>query len=265
MPRCHFKAVGLAFVCSFARGSYGARRCSGLGEQWGCVSTPRCLAVSDLCRRTRLPRSNRSWNLRVSSRKPFAKKSGGFARRVEKRPSPPELIGPEGRVQYWRDSVDPALSSKSDSSPGQARDSPGTVGTQVALYGAADGRSAVGDGWREGPNEICGGAAERAPRSLIECLSSERAKGEPLDMRDEFDSWNEFGEVRVRRLPSPGIAAVLSVLLPGLGHVYAGRLAMGAIWFLAVSFGYWAILVPGLLLHVISIWAAYRVAEEADR
>jgi TM2 domain-containing membrane protein YozV len=84
-------------------------------------------------------------------------------------------------------------------------------------------------------------------------------------MRDEFDTWNEFGEVRVRRLPSPGIAAVLSVLLPGLGHVYVGRLAMGAIWFLAVSFGYWAILVPGLLLHVISIWAAYRVAEEADR
>ncbi len=83
-----------------------------------------------------------------------------------------------------------------------------------------------------------------------------------MDMRDEFDSQGAYGEVRVRRLPSPGIAAVLAVLLPGLGHVYAGRLLAGALWFLATSFAYWAILVPGFLLHAINIWAAYRVAEE---
>ncbi len=99
-------------------------------------------------------------------------------------------------------------------------------------------------------------------------------------MHDEFGSWNDFDrdifdrdfserdfldrdarEVRVRRLPSPGIAAVLAVLLPGLGHVYVGRLFAGAVWFGVVSFGYWAILVPGLLLHAISVWTAYRLAE----
>ncbi len=83
-------------------------------------------------------------------------------------------------------------------------------------------------------------------------------------MRDEFDSWSESGEVRVRRLPSAGVAAVLAILLPGLGHVYAGRLGAAAIWFLAISFGYWAILVPGLLLHAISVWSEYRAAEEAS-
>jgi len=82
-------------------------------------------------------------------------------------------------------------------------------------------------------------------------------------MREEIDFRDEFGEVRVRRLPSPGIAAVLAVLLPGLGHVYAGRLVAGAIWFLATSFAYWAILVPGFLLHAINIWSAYRAAEQA--
>ena len=81
-------------------------------------------------------------------------------------------------------------------------------------------------------------------------------------MSDEIDWRDEFGEVRVRRLPSPGIAAVLAVLVPGLGHVYAGRLAAGAIWFLATSFAYWAILVPGFLLHAINIWSAYRAADE---
>ena len=78
-------------------------------------------------------------------------------------------------------------------------------------------------------------------------------------MTDEFDR-----EVRIRRLPSPGIAAVLAVLIPGLGHVYVGRLFAAAVWFLAISFAYWAILVPGFLLHAISIWSAYVSAESVD-
>lgn len=84
-----------------------------------------------------------------------------------------------------------------------------------------------------------------------------------MEWNDEFELRETLGEVRVRRLPSGGIAAVLSVLLPGLGHVYAGRLMAGAAWFLATTFAYWAILVPGFLLHALSIWSAYRAAEEA--
>jgi hypothetical protein len=83
--------------------------------------------------------------------------------------------------------------------------------------------------------------------------------------RDEFDSVDPTEEVRVRQLPSPGIAAVLAVLIPGLGHVYCGRLFAGAMWFAMISFAYWAIIVPGLLLHAISIWTAYRSAEQAGR
>ena len=79
-------------------------------------------------------------------------------------------------------------------------------------------------------------------------------------MTDEFDS---SGEIRVRRLPSPGIAAVLAFFVPGLGHLYVGRLAAAAGWFVAVGIAYWAILVPGFLLHAISIWTAYHIADEA--
>ncbi len=70
----------------------------------------------------------------------------------------------------------------------------------------------------------------------------------------------ETYDIELRRGPSPGIAAVLSVLLPGLGHVYSGQLGVGLLWFLAASFGYWAILVPGFLIHVASVWFAYRTA-----
>lgn len=68
--------------------------------------------------------------------------------------------------------------------------------------------------------------------------------------------------ITVRRGPSPGIAAVLSVVIPGLGQVYNGRLLAGLLWFLATSFGYWAVLIPGFLLHVLSVYFAYRGAKD---
>ena len=85
-----------------------------------------------------------------------------------------------------------------------------------------------------------------------------------MSMNDEFEFQEAMGEVRVRRMPSGGISAVLAVLLPGLGHVDAGRLAAGAIWFVATTFAYWAILVPGFFLHALNSWSAYWAAEEAS-
>ncbi len=71
-------------------------------------------------------------------------------------------------------------------------------------------------------------------------------------------------EITVRRAPSPGLAAVLSVLMPGLGQVYAGRLLAGALWFLGTGFAYWAVLVPGFLAHGLCIWSAYQSAKYWD-
>ena len=76
---------------------------------------------------------------------------------------------------------------------------------------------------------------------------------------DELDD-----EVVVRRAPSPGIAAVLSVFFPGLGQVYAGRLIAGAVWFVSVSLCYWAIVLPGFIAHAVCIWSAYESARKWD-
>jgi TM2 domain-containing membrane protein YozV len=62
--------------------------------------------------------------------------------------------------------------------------------------------------------------------------------------------------------PQPGIAAVLSVLIPGLGQVYGGRLLAGGLWFLGTGLAYWAILVPGFLVHALCVWSAYQSARE---
>ena len=93
-----------------------------------------------------------------------------------------------------------------------------------------------------------------------------RADADPYDLamdaREYRRARRRWGRRRLARGPSPGVSAVLSVLLPGLGQVYNGRLLAGALWFLATSFGYWAILVPGFLIHALCVLCAYQGARD---
>jgi hypothetical protein len=68
--------------------------------------------------------------------------------------------------------------------------------------------------------------------------------------------------IPLRRAPHPGLSAVLSALVPGLGQVYCGRLAAGGLWFLGTSLAYWMILVPGFLVHALCVWSAFQSARE---
>lgn len=67
-------------------------------------------------------------------------------------------------------------------------------------------------------------------------------------------------DVYVRRAPSPGLSAVFSVVIPGLGQVYNGRLGTGAVWFIGTAIAYSAVLLPGFLVHAACVWCAYRGA-----
>jgi TM2 domain-containing membrane protein YozV len=61
---------------------------------------------------------------------------------------------------------------------------------------------------------------------------------------------------RQQQLWSPGVAALLSFLIPGVGQLYKGRVGSGLVWFFAVIVGYMMLILPGLILHVICIVAA---------
>jgi hypothetical protein len=52
---------------------------------------------------------------------------------------------------------------------------------------------------------------------------------------------------------SPGVARVLSVVWPGLGHIYRGKLLTGFLWMIVTPLGYLCFIVPGLILHVLCI------------
>jgi TM2 domain-containing membrane protein YozV len=61
--------------------------------------------------------------------------------------------------------------------------------------------------------------------------------------------------------PSALLAGLLSVWLPGAGHLYAGRLFAAIVWFLAVGAGY-VLIVPGLILHLFCIFSAASAARQ---
>ena len=86
-----------------------------------------------------------------------------------------------------------------------------------------------------------------------------------LDLRGPAPASRGFGALvpyapmQPRREANPALAAVLSVLLPGAGHAYAGRIAAAVLWFFAVSIAY-VLIVPGLVLHMFNIASAVRAA-----
>jgi TM2 domain-containing membrane protein YozV len=65
------------------------------------------------------------------------------------------------------------------------------------------------------------------------------------------------------RAANPGVAAVLSFFIPGLGQIYSGRVLAGLVWLVAVIAGYALFIIPGLVLHVACIATAYSGRSQA--
>lgn len=69
--------------------------------------------------------------------------------------------------------------------------------------------------------------------------------------------------VHVPRGASPLLAALLTLFVPGAGHVYAGRILGGVFWFLLVGLGYTLVL-PGLILHLFATASAANAASRLE-
>jgi TM2 domain-containing membrane protein YozV len=69
--------------------------------------------------------------------------------------------------------------------------------------------------------------------------------------------------IRGNRDASPGLAALLSTLVPGAGQAYTGRWLAGLLWLFAVTAGY-TLLLPGLILHLLCIVSAASYAHRLN-
>lgn len=100
--------------------------------------------------------------------------------------------------------------------------------------------------------EACGGKVSDAAASWPHC-------GHPLRAATPATP------VHVVAGPSPGLAAVLSFLLPGLGHLYLGQPFQGLLWFGMTLLGYALLIIPGVIFHLLAIWQSYKEAEKKGR
>lgn len=61
----------------------------------------------------------------------------------------------------------------------------------------------------------------------------------------------------------PFIAGLLSLILPGLGQIYNGRIIIGIIWLIVTGAGWiWTAGTLGWIVHLISAYCAYSYARD---
>ena len=104
-------------------------------------------------------------------------------------------------------------------------------------------------------------AQEQAAREIQSSPAPMTAAVPTEELQQGADLPGDTGQVLVINEPpvqkwSPGLAAVLSFLLPGLGQLYKGQVLNGIVWFFLVGFGYAALILPGLLLHFFCVLGA---------
>jgi TM2 domain-containing membrane protein YozV len=85
-----------------------------------------------------------------------------------------------------------------------------------------------------------------------------------LDANFDDDAFvHRIVEVTNTKMRDPGTAAVLSLIIPGVGQIYNGRIWRGIFW-LIVTPGFW-IGSGGLLGWVCHLFAAYTAYHYAKR
>src|SRR6476469_1988836 len=65
----------------------------------------------------------------------------------------------------------------------------------------------------------------------------------------------------LRPKPSPITAVMLSMLIPGAGHIYAGRAGAGVAWMATTLMGYACCFLPGLFLHGLCLVSAAQTRQ----
>jgi hypothetical protein len=76
----------------------------------------------------------------------------------------------------------------------------------------------------------------------------------PISLGDSFF-------LTTRPKPNPVTAVMLSMLIPGAGHIYSGRPGAGVAWMATTLMGYACCFLPGLFLHGLCLVSAAQTRQ----
>jgi TM2 domain-containing membrane protein YozV len=85
----------------------------------------------------------------------------------------------------------------------------------------------------------------------------------PFFSEQYFPIPRNYSRRRDKQMREPIVAGILSLLIPGVGQIYNGRILIGIIWLVLTGVSW--IGSAGLLgwvVHLISAWCAYSYAKE---
>lgn len=60
------------------------------------------------------------------------------------------------------------------------------------------------------------------------------------------------------------MAILLTLICPGLGHLYNGRPVQGLFFFVITIIGYFPLVIPGILIHLFLLWDVQRDGERKE-
>jgi TM2 domain-containing membrane protein YozV len=63
---------------------------------------------------------------------------------------------------------------------------------------------------------------------------------------------------------NPGTAMVLSLVIPGAGQIYRGDASAGFGWMAGAALGYLMLIIPGIVIHILCVIDAGKVATDDD-
>ncbi|MGQ0633794.1 MAG: hypothetical protein ACT4QC_04220 [Planctomycetaceae bacterium] len=85
---------------------------------------------------------------------------------------------------------------------------------------------------------------------------SQQAAAAPVINISNVNTATASGGRQAVKAWSPVVAALLSLLIPGLGQLYKWQLLNAIIWFFVVLGGYALLIVPGVILHICCVCGA---------
>lgn len=95
--------------------------------------------------------------------------------------------------------------------------------------------------------KLCPFCSEEIHDNAIKCKHCGEFLNTSVDTRIEEAAQG------IQRKWNPGVAALLSFLIPGAGQMYKGNVGAGIGWLILVMIGYVLFIVPGIILHIVCI------------